>query len=513
MPRTPNTTYQLLSVNWDREYRNLRYFPNVATQNAWFAGKGRTREGNQAIRFGFPYTVQGNYATISQYNYLRFNNEQYDNKKWFYAFIDRVEYVSEHTSNIYFTMDAYQSYLGEMEFGQCFIIRQHTENDTVNRTDEPVGCGEMIYSHIGDMWGNTNPDYIVVKGKEINDDTPTIHHTGHNIPDGFSITHIKEGTQQEKIIKLQNLLSLYKADLGDIKAVYAIPHDCITDNAGDSDTGSNMTQYVVNGSFSVDKPTKISDWTPRNKKTLYYPYCYCLVTNNFGDAQEYRFEDIESGDTMDFRASGTITTNPYLYCQPTNLNTAINQIRYSAISAVANIPFVASFYDVYMSNHYMDFVSQGYDATMNAFLGIAKVAEGDVGEISNVVGSGLHTVASYNHMMQTAQQTPNPVTAGATDANAIFDRGKYTFSFYVVRGRLGMLRKVDEYFTVFGYNYQEYAKPDPTRRSAYYYVQTRGAIVNGAIPQEVRDIMVHALDSGVTFWRNDSIGNYGQANN
>src|SRR5699024_11000694 len=78
--------------------------------------------------------------------------------KWWYAFVSKVEYVSDTLTNVYFEIDVLQTWYFDYDLQHCYIAREHTNSDQLfsNLLPEPVELGEYTpntYGSIGsDSW-------------------------------------------------------------------------------------------------------------------------------------------------------------------------------------------------------------------------------------------------------------------------------------------------------------------------------------------------------------------------
>lgn len=502
MPRTPNTTYQLLSVNWDSEYKNLRYFGSVTEQNTWFSGKGVSREGNQTVRFGFPYTVRGDYETISKYNYMRFRNNQYSNPKWWYAFIDRVEYASENTCNVYFTMDAYQSYLGDITFEQCYMEREHTEGDSVPWTQEPMGAGDVIYTLAETMYPSGGGFvYLMVTSKLRNEDE---EQKGARLIDNFA-----DGLYYymcNDIQQLNDLIDVFSKVMGspeDIKAIYGLPSNMVTYTRN---AFWQLTSFSIASARAVSRPDKFGDYTPKNKKCFYYPYCYAVASNNQGSTQEYQFEKYDN-NAIGFSCDGRLGAVPVLVLM-TDPKSKDGTLHDLIISGFPQVSYNSQYFDTYMSRNGMSLATSIF--TTGAGLA-ASAATG--GAALPIALAGAGSALSTATQIQQAKMGANPAQMSPSAMPYLATKNRFNFYIFYAMSNENYIRKVDQFFTRFGYCVNAIRKPDPTKRSAFYYVKTDGAVITGNIPMEIRRILTNALDSGVTFWRNNDIGNFTQDNN
>ena len=74
-------------------------------------------------------------------------------------------------------------------------------------------------------------------------------------------------------------------------------------------------------------------------------------------------------------------------------------------------------------------------------------------------------------------------------------------------------RKIDDYFSMFGYKIGEIGTPQIRNRSAWDFVKTRNCTISGNIDLDYLVILRSIFDRGVTIWHTNDIGNYGLANN
>ena len=88
--------------------------------------------------------VQVPYGDCIALNYMAFKNPRYNNK-WFFCFIDKIEYNSEKSTNITFHVDSWTTWFSSLTLKTCYTIREHVRDDTIgeNRVDEGLDVGEI----------------------------------------------------------------------------------------------------------------------------------------------------------------------------------------------------------------------------------------------------------------------------------------------------------------------------------------------------------------------------------
>lgn len=166
----PTTRLDLFTVPWGKpeECHAIVDFPTAAAQVAAF--DGLAAKGVSATKFNYikkdqAFRIEGNFARFEAFNYCRYQNRDFvnrqGNKKWYYAFIDRVEYIAQDIAMIYITTDYWQTYQFNITYYKSMIARGHVKvnDDTVGRwlQPEPVGAPADYEKEIeifsgGDSW-------------------------------------------------------------------------------------------------------------------------------------------------------------------------------------------------------------------------------------------------------------------------------------------------------------------------------------------------------------------------
>ena len=98
-------------------------------------------------RYPRPYiTLDKTVDELIGCNYMMFRNTGFG-EKWFYAFITQVEYISNTTSRIYYTIDPMQTYLFDVNVGECWVEREHAMSDAIgdNLVPESLELGEYVF--------------------------------------------------------------------------------------------------------------------------------------------------------------------------------------------------------------------------------------------------------------------------------------------------------------------------------------------------------------------------------
>lgn len=152
---TPNTVVKILKgIELDRDLENTYRFASLSAQQNFFSSPKRVKfqlENLQYLRTGEnSIKVELKTAALYDCNYLMFQNTGYmdasGRTRWFYAFIDRVDYVNEATSEIFYTIDPMQTWWFDFKFADCMVEREHVRDDRIGKNviSEPVECGDYM---------------------------------------------------------------------------------------------------------------------------------------------------------------------------------------------------------------------------------------------------------------------------------------------------------------------------------------------------------------------------------
>ena len=144
----PNTTiYLLKGCPLDKDYRHTKYFTNATQQNDYFRTlvfKTFSEQTYQRYAKG-QLRIAALADDIYSANYMMFQNTNHGNK-WFYAFIDSIEYVSNTVTTVYYTIDVIQTWMFDYSMNGCFVEREHslTDNFGENLVPENLETGDKI---------------------------------------------------------------------------------------------------------------------------------------------------------------------------------------------------------------------------------------------------------------------------------------------------------------------------------------------------------------------------------
>lgn len=154
------TDIRLLSgVPFFSDYKHTRYFTSKSQQEGYFLSKPlihKVDKANYQRLDGHYYiNVFEHVDNLRNVNYLMFKNSDYSSK-WFYCFIENIEYVNNKNTKIKFKLDVFQTWFLDSTFKPSFIVREHCPlwnadgTPYLNTVDEGLNYGseyENVYSY------------------------------------------------------------------------------------------------------------------------------------------------------------------------------------------------------------------------------------------------------------------------------------------------------------------------------------------------------------------------------
>ena len=146
MAITPDTNIRLLKVPLTLDNQNQLKFATPQAQFSYFYNlpaieldKCNYQRKDNIIHF--PAHIDD----IINYNYVMYQNDNYTNK-WFYAFVEDMEYVNNNLTNIKIKTDVWQTWCFDLTFRKMFVEREHVNLDVagLNTVDENLELGEYV---------------------------------------------------------------------------------------------------------------------------------------------------------------------------------------------------------------------------------------------------------------------------------------------------------------------------------------------------------------------------------
>lgn len=488
-------------------------------------------------------------SSIVNANYMMFINPNYENR-YFFAFINKVEYISDTTTQIIYTMDWLQSYITSLQFGECFVEREHVRVDTNNFCPEGLETGDyMTYDFSEDLAGIMRDGYAICinmappfekrlwiggEAVDIGMNFSILYNDDQigkiaNVPD--TLLHIYFTTSDEGLDNFYGFLSSLANDnlLDSIASITLIPKGIIS-QFGNKEwyiSGKNTNEINYGVAFPYHRERFFSGWTPKNEKLYSFPYTYLEISNNEGEKITFKLEDLNiNHNTIYFTVRGSIASSGDFVIYPRDGyqvrgSGAISWNDRLGLKIGQVIPFSNDVYKAWLVNN---------RATNNLALAnsMAQVGTGALMVGSSIVNpalasqgasmliGGAQGVFTALNQREVARMQPNTAKGTSTPSASVgASMTKYSLSLKGVRPEVA--QRIDDYFTTYGYQVNTTKTPSLHNRSRFTYVRTNGCIIKSDLPTVARDKICAIMNKGCTFWvgnanGTDTVGNY-SANN
>lgn len=561
----PNSVVQLFQgINLDNRYLHTIYFSGAGAQDTWFSGKVyRTYQNMSYLRYGVnQIKVKDEASELIECTYMRFQNNR-TGDKWFYAFINNVEYLNENTALITYEIDVMQTwFIQGGSVRPCLVRREHVNNDQfgLNLEAEPIGSdiydSDEILDGSNKIFGDAFSEYSIIA--QTTGASTTDEHIVQGLFTGCKYyTHDADTAGDGNTIfnDIQQMLGSWslQQQQENVIDLYTVPKFCAGNNTGHKTSGSLITI-----------PSAYDNYTPKNKKLFMYPYSYLLVSTHTGDTAIFRWEyfDGTTGSACQFELEGTMIGGGEVRCYPRAYNGQEHNVDSGLV--MNNFPKNCALYDAYQA-----WIASGgstrldNDRMVSSFKGAGAVISSLGGLISGLMPSGGSTVKEYSgsesgtfmgqpYANQSSSRTVTSHTGSAsigstsggvsglvgtigslieaknniqyTFNDAVYQPnivvGKPTCSlpvalrdaniyFFHTHIRDDEAKRLDDFFSCYGYAINKVKAPNLTGRQNWNFVMTENAVIAGDMPATSKEAIGRIFDSGITFWHNgDNIGNY-----
>lgn len=522
----PSTEVRIGAVPWNPSYKHVRWYADKTAQAngvSSFMDASKTINTYTYQRLDGSIDVEGNPEEYYGYNYVMFQNVNFGSK-WFYAFVTNVTYKNASTVNLKLELDYVQTYMFDYDFKPCFVEREHVNSDGIGEhiKDEGIDPGELkcTYSAID----NDNMDcYMVVASAVEPLKDGTYVNNG-----GDQYMGVTSGTSLSVFLTIDQFKSFMQAlsDNGQqdaVSQVYMCPRAAIPNIVAKS----NGWGYWVDASSptpSVEKNynlgfTTLDGYSPKNNKMYCFPFEYAEVTNFTGASQQLRLEFFGNPGTVSLQRTGGCDANSRLAYIPTNYNGVNRFVEgavyldkyptcnwvYQAFANMLGASEVNTPWGSFNSLSQSPYVNSFIDSTQNI---IGSALNMDIQGMLNSAVNGAQDLTNTFANFSKASRTPNTSRGGTNSTTALVNYGTYTMGIRKYTCRAEIARQIDDFLSVYGYNVSIVKTPNITGRRSWNYVKTVSANMGGNVPANYLRAFNRLLDSGVTFWHADDVGNY-----
>ena len=508
------------NISMDKEYINILDYSesdlvSLCESNSHLVAKQTNysflKPDSNVINVGIPY------SSCLEANYIAMQNPSYSNK-WFFAFIDKVEYNSESSTNIYYTVDELSTWWSYWTKKQCFVVREHVSDDTIglNLVPENLETGDYIVNGT-DTFIFNDLVFMFNVGKW-NNGTDVVSTLVNGIPTAGGFYRLNTISQVRQVI--QAYVEETGVSLEDIQNVYIVPRYVTLNNQDETYLQWEGNETPLYTSKTLTKPTTLDTYQPHNNKVLCYPYNYLLVCNTSGGLEKFNYEKFNGNPS--FSIGGTATAGASIICTTNNYNGNGSIPTMLTASKFPTLSWSGDAYTNWLTQsgvnifgHVVDPIKAGYiGAGVEAGIGALSLLSGNAYGIGNLAG-GVSRVANTMQAQYEHEVAPNSFYGNANNGDVINAGKKNGFYFYNMSVDRNFARRIDKYFDAFGYKVDEIKSPNFNSRTYWNYVQIgAGEIIgvssgNISVPESSMDIINNVFRKGTTIWHNhDNIGNY-----
>lgn len=526
MAISPSTDLYLLKLPIELNDENQLTFANATAQASYFLSLDKIGETDftyqrreNAIRY--PAHID----SILQYNYVMYKNENYTNK-WFYARIMNMEYINDGMTLISIEEDTFQTWQFDLNYSQCFVEREHVNNDTVGlhtlperfELGEPVQNSSTNIAPDKEVWTSgkteklTNKYMIIFQVTELPTGSYGISnpHEYNSVYSGLFLLGVKTASDATSLI--------YKYDQEDkseaIVAIFMAPTEffdgCEFSNIM---TGyGNVTVYypkietgatnLCDSAYTITRPSTLDGYTPKNGKMLCFPFSYITVDNNSGTCITQRFESFGTSSTPSYWMAGALCQGCSIKLLPVDYKgSGTSAENYNEGVVAPKLPICG-----WSSDYFVNWETQNAvnipltigSSIVGAGMGLAS--GNPLGVLGGVVSS-VSKIAGLIDQRYQASLVPDQAKGNANsgDLNIAYQR---FFTVKCMSVKAEYARVIDNYFSTYGYLVNTTKVPNVTGRTNWNFVKTVGSAIHADIPSESCDRINHMFDNGLTLWHN-----------
>lgn len=521
-------------------------FASVAAQTQFFLGHVFDTMTNCTYQriVSRGYVLWDTYAdAVDNLDYLMFNNGDF-NGKWYYAFVDAVEYVNTETCRIHFTIDVMQTFMFDYSLKQCLIKRSHvgvqgTDNLWIAPETLDLGAEYETIASIGyDVITASNSYLLLTSTVDLTQDfgsfaSPNLYGAQgtyvDELPSGCDY-YVVGGEYGDNIDAVFTALSSFPWISKGIIGLTVLPKQMLNrENIATVQMGDGSTIIgKLNGNYpnsrtvaSVGVFDPFVQREPDFVKFYGFPYGFIEVTCYNGTTLKVYPQYTRNGK-LTVKCDTLITSAPEMkYYFSDYMNDLYD--RSITLADFPQMPVQDSSY-MLVRRRREEIAGQigGALDTLGSYTSsgvrdaIQRVGAGKFGDglkpaydvnpvyIGNTVADWYNAIANVLHPQVDA---PSLATqAGGTPFNYAHGHMGVTIKWKMItKPHRDIIR---DFWTAYGYAVNRLYVPDTKSMSRYNFIQTGGCIIQGDIDAVYTGQIMDIYNTGITFWHDADIGNY-----
>lgn len=499
----PNTSIRLIkNCPLDNKYEHTIFFRTPSAQYTYFYstlnGILFNNQSYQRVNKN-KMRVQYNAESLYDVNYLMFKNTSFGDK-WFYAFVNEVEYINNNCCEITYELDLMQTWHFNYLIPPCYIDREHIAVDTVGANLVPEGLETGDYISSWDNWPLALQDLSIVIAATFD--------AGYNDFSGDIYCGLYAGLYYHVFpcdpigaAAAESLIAGAGAKTSGIVAMFVMP------TAFTGAQGSALTQRIT---FSAPKyqTGAIDGYTPKNNKLYTYPYNFLYITNMQGNGAAYPYEYFtNSGDCL-FDITGDMSPNPGVVLYPMYYKGRNENLdEKMVLSGYPQLPYNIDAFKAWLAQN-------GTNLAVDALSTAGTIAAGAItANPAAVTGGIMHVLSSVSQIYERSLM-PRQARGGSGSITACATKNQnFLFMRKHVRGEFAEI--IDGFFNIYGYATHKVKTPNRTSRPEWNYVKTIGCKIEGGYPTDCdypgglvplgvpaadANAIENIYNNGITFW-------------
>lgn len=492
------------------------YFSSNSGMISWLTGKRKFIDNELSYQRADErqYTmVQHNYYDMLECDVMFWENAGFSSK-YLVALITGFEWVNPETTKVYFEIDPYSSFCGEIEWQQCMVEREHVNNDWTDGQPNwnNIGIPEKIEGSpvtiINQLVFPMIPSRFIVLSPYIADGTSVDITFSGRVQDGIysGLNMAVFDSEDDVNTFLTSIAANPAADLNNVAGVLSVPAYFMNEEEWD----------IAN----INAPWIVLQDRYNNSKVYSSQYCMFRIEGIAGKARDFLPELIGS--------NGLATPQTGVRGRA-NINGGLGGIaayvyNYKGIEDDLEDAFLITELPqgVWIGNNLLDNGIKNAISALGTFTGAATGAmqgalaagTGPAGAIIGGISGAITGAASgISALADAAKQSVKMSGDQNTNANLAVGFGAYRICVRWYVSPQATMEAIDSYFDRFGYAVGKIKVPNVNTRPCWNYVKTVEAHIGGDIPANYREDIEDMLNNGVTFWNTSrrDIGDFSNA--
>ena len=529
------------NIKLDREHKNVLDYTEQEMVELCYNNAVAQANNYSFIKHGVnEIEVNFTYQQCLQSNYMAFQNKDYSNK-WFFAFIDDIEYRNNGTTRIKYTIDNFATWFDYWNPSSCLVLREHVNSDGIGEHTYPENLehGDYIVNSYEELGGFEVENCKVIIGTTwLPSNTPGLPSTQYygGTFSGLYYMAMNYTSAKNFVLALDGLgrgdaiVTMFMAPnvlCPGIEYTGTIHSKKNNDDGTTSPQDYTITWTLVPNNYgginiltnhSISINTTLNDYQPKNRKLFCFPYNYLLMTNQVGGNATYNYEDFINNEPI-FNIIGTLSPGCSIKLYPKNYKKIADGV---STHPGFNDGLVGAKFPIcsWVNDSFTNWMTQQSVNVLTKQVG-AVVQIGQMVFGQELGGTDSQYAGLFNQQAQYLSERYQHALVGNQSSGSLnggdvtFARNEQNFGCYKMSIKQEYARKIDEYFNKFGYQVNEIKLPNQTGRPYWNFVQIGqyeeiGYVNNlGSVPALAMENINNIYRSGVTIWHDHSnLGNY-----